>query len=264
MQCVKPIYLYGVGHVPCGKCTACRIARTRDWTVRILHEADQFQANSFATLTYDDAHLPGDSGLHVRDLQLFFKRLRRDHVGRIRYYACGEYGDLYGRPHYHAILLGIPSKSVEEVKGAWCMGHVKLGSVNKNSIQYVAGYVQKKYSGDLARQVYGEREAPFQVCSKGFGRKWAESNKEYLVRELGVTVQGKHMGLPRYYRKVLGDSITQDMLNAARLERLEEHRQVLIDKGIGPLEEWKEAKAVRDTRAEDLRAQAELKQRKAF
>ena len=92
--------------VPCGHCLACRIARTREWTVRLLHESEFWEDTIFVTLTYDDEHLPSDRSLVPRDLTLFFKRLRKDLGDRkIKYYACGEYGDTFGRPHYHAIIL---------------------------------------------------------------------------------------------------------------------------------------------------------------
>ena len=33
------------------------------------------------------------------------KRLRKKYGSGIRFFHCGEYGDLNGRPHYHAALL---------------------------------------------------------------------------------------------------------------------------------------------------------------
>ena len=33
------------------------------------------------------------------------KRLRKKYGSKIRFFQCGEYGELYGRPHYHACLL---------------------------------------------------------------------------------------------------------------------------------------------------------------
>lgn len=75
----------------------------------------------FITLTYDDFHIPrrfyGDprSGsalpcytLCLRDVQLFFKRLRKAFPAAvIRYFGCGEYGSRTFRPHYHFVLFGI-------------------------------------------------------------------------------------------------------------------------------------------------------------
>ena len=62
--------------------------------------------NAYITLTYNDDHLPANGSLQPRDLQLFWKRLRKARTPGIRYYACGEYGDQTARPHYHAIIFG--------------------------------------------------------------------------------------------------------------------------------------------------------------
>jgi hypothetical protein len=95
-------------YVPCGKCIACRIARTREWTVRIMHEMSCHDNAVFATLTYDDDHLPPDRSISKDELQRFIKRLRKELGDRkIRYFACGEYGETTNRPHYHAIIFGL-------------------------------------------------------------------------------------------------------------------------------------------------------------
>ena len=49
--------------VPCGKCMACRVKRTMEWSVRILDEASYYKANTFLTLTYNDENLPKDGSL---------------------------------------------------------------------------------------------------------------------------------------------------------------------------------------------------------
>lgn len=58
----------------------------------------------------DKLHLFGDVPyLRKHDLQLFFKRLRKNlsYYGeeKIRYFACGEYGPVHFRPHYHFLLF---------------------------------------------------------------------------------------------------------------------------------------------------------------
>lgn len=107
--------------IPCGKCIACRLAYSRQWADRCMLEASFHDSNYFVTLTYDNEHLPlvetidNDTGeiihnatLVKRDLQLFFKRLRKALPDcKIRYYACGEYGSQTLRPHYHAIIFGL-------------------------------------------------------------------------------------------------------------------------------------------------------------
>ena len=90
--------------VPCGQCIGCRLEYARVWATRCWHESLMHDQSYFVTLTYDDDHLKTFS-LVPEDLTNFFKRLRN--YKKIRYYACGEYGDKNGRPHYHAIIFGL-------------------------------------------------------------------------------------------------------------------------------------------------------------
>ena len=113
MTCTRPISVKVPTQaqgliVPCGKCMACRVARAREWSTRIMHEMGSHEDAVFATLTYDNEHLPADGSISKDELQRFMKRLRKAMGGRkIRYYACGEYGETYKRPHYHACLFGL-------------------------------------------------------------------------------------------------------------------------------------------------------------
>ena len=191
--------------VPCGHCLACRIARTREWTVRLLHESEFWSDTSFVTLTYDDDHLPSDCSLVPRDLTLFFKKLRKDLGDRkIKYYACGEYGDTYGRPHYHAIIFGLSPKDKKLIEDNWHKGFVKIGCVTYDSCRYVAGYVQKKLYGKASKE-YEDKGivAPFSRMSKGLGERYVDKYWNKLYDMNTVTVRGVPMGLPRYYQKKL-------------------------------------------------------------
>ena len=79
----------------------CRVSRSQQWAIRIVHEASQHEANCFLTLTYDGEHIPDSYSVSVREVQLFMKRLRKKLGHPVRYFACGEYGDHGHRPHYH-------------------------------------------------------------------------------------------------------------------------------------------------------------------
>lgn len=129
--------------LPCGGCLGCRFSRAREWALRCSLELSQHDAAAFVTLTYDTEHVPVT--LSVRHLQLFFKRLRRS-VGDtpLRFFASGEYGDKFGRPHYHALVFGLPESSAGVVSDVWPRGAVHVGSVTPESVSYVAGYVSKK------------------------------------------------------------------------------------------------------------------------
>ena len=103
--------------VPCGQCIGCRLERSRQWAVRCIHEAQLHKDNCFITLTYNDEHLPSPPSLSVRDFQLFMKRLRKRFGKGIRFFHCGEYGEKYGRPHYHACLFGFDFPDRVQFKG---------------------------------------------------------------------------------------------------------------------------------------------------
>ena len=91
--------------VPCGRCIGCRLERSRQWAMRCVHEASLYKNNCFITLTFNDYYLPKDGSLHVEHFQKFMKRLRKRFGSGVRYFQCGEYGELLRRPHYHACLF---------------------------------------------------------------------------------------------------------------------------------------------------------------
>lgn len=128
------------------------------WTLRLLFEFMSHEESCFVTLTYDNDNLPyniyGEPQLCKLDIQLFMKRLRKMFTGKeIRYYCAGEYGERTKRPHYHLILFGVDfnrfgldiHKSSHILARLWTYGHNQVGTTTVHSIQYVAGYVLKKF-----------------------------------------------------------------------------------------------------------------------
>ena len=203
--------------VPCGKCLACRISKRREWSVRMLHELSSYDDAVFLTLTYMDQYLPPNGSLDKAELQKFFKRLRKRLGDRkIRYFACGEYGDEGQRPHYHAIVFGLglsdEDKQLVIDSWPWCdwsnraIKKGAFGLVEPDSIRYVAQYVDKKFTGDLANEEYTARgrEPVFKLSSLGLGREWCDSNRDQLASQLKLTVSGVVQALPRYYIDRLG------------------------------------------------------------
>lgn len=155
--------------VACGQCLGCRLDRSQTWAMRIVHEASEWDENSFLTLTYDDSHVPRDGSLRPSDFQKFMKRLRKKFGDRkIRYYHCGEYGDELHRPHYHACLfnLDFPDKelvqeregnalfSSETLEELWPYGFSTVGELTFQSAAYVSRYCLKKVTGAKAHDHY--------------------------------------------------------------------------------------------------------------
>jgi hypothetical protein len=172
--------------VPCGRCLGCRLENSRQWAIRMMHEAQTHRENCFLTLTYDADHLPTDSSLERDRFPAFIKNLRnrlrgkRNKYGepyKVRYFHCGEYGASGDRPHYHAVLFGYsflgdrkqwtirdgnPVWRSEELEELWPDGFSEIGSVTFKSAAYVARYVTKKiklsqYSSEEAIRDYHER-----------------------------------------------------------------------------------------------------------
>lgn len=205
--------------VPCGKCMACRILKTSEWTSRIMHELIG-KDGSFITLTYNEESRPANGTVVKRHLQLFIKRLRK-YLGKqkIKYYGVGEYGEKSERPHYHVIVIGwkpdlarcykpdrkyLASKEIEQI---WTYGNNTVGSADREAIQYVVGYIRKKLTGDLGTVQYEQtgRIPPFALQSQGLGKDFALAHKEYVLSERGITRNGVNVCVPRYYRKKLID-----------------------------------------------------------
>lgn len=242
MACTRPVAVkrvagslstFATDLVPCGNCLGCDLERSRQWAVRMMHEASLHSENSFVTLTIDDEHMPLGGSLDRGLFPLFMKRLRkRVAPRRVRYFYAGEYGEQLSRPHYHAILFGwFPGDAVEcgrrgdhrvyrsqALAECWGQGFVEVGSVSFDSAAYVARYVTKKVRGEFAAEHYlavdvgtGEvvvREPEFAQMSRrpGIGAGWFDRFGEELEPDGTVIESGKEVPMPRYYRKLMDSS----------------------------------------------------------
>lgn len=214
---------------PCGQCISCRLNYSRSKAIRAVHELEFWDRSSFVTLTYDDDSLiyhPGflQPTLSRRDLQLFFKNLRRRIEPRkISYMASGEYGENTHRPHYHAILYGIDFSDDREywktlngnklytsklLTGAWGnKGHAVIGDVTFDSASYVASYTVKKLSGEHSFTFYEDqgRDRPFGAMSTSpaIGKRWIEKNWRDVYPRDTIISRGHEVRPPRYYDEYL-------------------------------------------------------------
>lgn len=156
--------------VPCGKCPECLKRRVSGWSFRLLQEDKVADSSIFLTLTYDVSNVPltknGFMVLCKRDVQLFFKRLRRAHPAGhrpIRYYAVGEYGGRTNRPHYHVILFNAKPELIQE---AWNLGQIHYGTVGGASVGYTLKYMCKPSRIPMHRN--DDRIKEFSLMSKSW------------------------------------------------------------------------------------------------
>ena len=210
--------------IPCGKCLGCKTDQSLMWSIRAYHESTLHEQNCFVTLTYDEEHLPKDGKINKRDLQLFFKRLRKQIDSRlfptkIRYIACGEYGAMTRRPHYHAIIFGLDflegAESINselytnsKLVDAWQNGHVSIAPVNMASICYVCGYVNKKIDDPDTFSLMSRRP--------GIGHDWLDRYAHDVATIGVVTIEGKAYQVPKRYLEW-----SEEMLAGVKRDRME-------------------------------------------
>lgn len=204
--------------LPCNRCIGCRLERSRQWAIRCVHEAKLYDDNCFITLTYNEENVPKE-GLVKKDFQDFMKRLRdRVGYGRVRYYYCGEYGEKFSRPHFHACLFnydfpdrkffkkrrGVRLDRSALLEDLWGFGFSTVGNVTFESAAYVARYITKKITGKNAEAYYEGRVPEFTNMSnrRGIGHDWLKKNFAEVYPDDFVVIRGKKMKAPKYYDKV--------------------------------------------------------------
>ncbi len=203
--------------VACGQCFGCRVDHALMWSIRITHEAAMHaddHGNSWLTLTYDPEHLPSDLSLRPSDVSKFIRALRKKHKHKIRYFYCGEYGEL-GRPHYHLCLFnhtfndvqlfkddeGLYTYTSPTLEKLWRHGFSTVQPLSYRNAAYTAGYVFEKITGQKARDHYLR-------CDDYGVAFWIRP--EYIRMSTGNT-KNKHQGLGAgFYEKFKTDFFPSD------------------------------------------------------
>lgn len=182
---------------------------------RLLQEDRVSTSAHFLTLTYAPHSVPispnGFMTLEKSAFPRYMKRLRKLTKSKLKYYACGEYGSQGSRPHYHAIVFGVPDDSM--FFDAWHLdgvpiGDIHVGNVSGNSVAYCMKYIDKRTNVGMFDR--DDRIPEFSLMSKGLGANYVTSaTKAFHKADLSrnyLTVDGGHkIALPRYYRQRLFD-----------------------------------------------------------
>jgi len=227
----------------CGKCLKCLLKRKAQWSFRLVEQKRVSFSSYFVTLTYNDKYLPmgdGVSSINKNDHKEFIKKLKeyekpknlalRPYIskeelerskigikdrGKLAYYGVSEYGDQFGRSHWHYILFNV--RDINNIDRAWFTtvrndqtgeyepgeqkGNIKIDECNINTIDYVLKYMVKDHS----KQDYEGRAKEVSFMSKGIGITYVDQEFiDYINREDANQVmnqRGSILPLPRYYRK---------------------------------------------------------------
>ena len=234
--------------IPCGRCISCRLSYSRQWADRCMLELGYHESSYFVTLTYDDDHLPineyvdpetGVIGMSAtlvkRDMQLFFKRLRKNYRydNKLRYYYCGEYGSQTMRPHYHAIIFGLKLDDLtlyksnglgqrlynsEFLQRCWQdKGYVVVGEVTWDSCAYVARYILKKQYGSFA-EIYERMnilpEFTQMSLKPAIGRRYYDEHKDEIFKydkiHVSTPTGGRGIRPPKYFERLYDIDYPED------------------------------------------------------
>lgn len=276
--------------LPCGQCRGCRHDKAAAWAIRCGHESKFHEASSFITLTYSDEHMPADGGVHKLEWQLFMKRLRERSSAPLRFFACGEYGEELGRPHYHALIFGedfradrthwatrnghcvYRSKLLEEL---WPFGQSELGSVTPASAGYVARYCLKKFTGKDAADHYTrphpvtgvlhQVQPEFALMSRrpGIGSAWFDKFAGDAFPSDFVIVDGRKKQVPSFYLRKLEKAEAEPVeapgriLRAASVLPSTRIKRVRKAKSAKPASKWNRSKERLAVREEVFRRKTE-------
>lgn len=201
--------------VACGSCLECLRQKSMEWAFRITDECSQYSENCFITLTYNNEFCPR-TGVSRREVQLFVKRLRKAlYPRRIRFFACGEYGKRFSRPHYHIIVFnwypsdawffqrdssGVELFRSPLVESVWSKGFSSVGKVTFDTALYCAKYMNK-YMFDN-RKLTDIYNPPFVQMSNRPGIGFDCVYCADLVSDR-IYRNGRSIKIPRYYLKVM-------------------------------------------------------------
>nr|UXQ88005.1 MAG: replication initiation protein [Microvirus sp.] len=244
----------------CGGCEACRARRARSWAIRSHHEAQtstrvenggDVSNGCMITLTYAPEHHDklNRGSLDHSDFQKFMKRLRKQFGPGIRFLMCGEYGENFGRPHFHACLFGLDfheDRTTWTVKNGlttwrsatlenlWPMGFSTIDALNYATASYTAGYVVKKLKAPEWENETGYINSDLEICIKkppyiamskkpGLGTEWFEKYWPDVYPRDRVAINGKLYSPPEFYDRLLKERqpVLYDQVVGARRKHLE-------------------------------------------
>lgn len=250
--------------IPCGRCTGCRLERSRQWAIRLMKEFKLHDRSSFLTLTYHPDHTPrlsnGRPTLVLEDIQLFLKKIRRHFSPHpLRFFQCGEYGcdnpncgNPYCKhtalPHHHVILFGedfckdryriedtrtgFPQWMSPLLTEKWGLGRATISEVSFESAAYVARYALKKITGKPSAKHYGGRKPEFVTMSRrpGIASGYFDEFKNDLYPHDEIIPDvGRPASLPpRYFDKLL-EKVDPVLYQQVKKNRAEENLDYFSD-----------------------------------
>lgn len=252
MKCLTPYYVRapsvwkGVGFnwlpVPCGRCALCCANRRREWTFRLSEEMLTADYTAFATLTYDEQHLPVTDTdelsdiptLKYEDVQLFLKRFRKRLSQlsiNLRYFICGEYGSNTYRPHYHCMFFfrsDIPNNVINNCvlfpklfRDSWTLGNITdfQQAKSNGSLGYCSKYVNKFFDVKLLETQAVEKSLKSQLIGRDYITRMKKWHLEDPENRKYANFDGYKISLPRTFRQKIFET-SKDKKSVEEIEKI--------------------------------------------
>lgn len=262
--------------IPCGKCDLCRLERRYTRALRIMLEAESWpESTYFLTLTYDEKNL-GHPDLDHKDWAQFIKDFRQEfcqakycdvsvprhykRYGKIRsktfknikQVMCGEYGDTFGRKHFHGILFnhtfvdmeftgiyskkGNPVHTSKRLAEVWKKGYVQVEKITFDLALYVGSYVTDGMDdeGDVNA---GHRKKQYGRFGQGIGESWIRKYWRDALGAGAIKTLERDYPIPRYFIEKIREWYPAEYEKWKSKKRLQllKTRDEIIKKGDGPL-----------------------------
>jgi hypothetical protein len=247
--------------VGCGHCIPCHLKYCNQWGFRFKIHSIENPIFYCVTLTYNNKSLPyitADNNKKYMTLvrahaTTFFKNLRNATEKRwkklpikrpkISYLICGEYGDKFKRPHYHAIIF---NAHPDDILTSWRHGAIHFGNNNLDAtLNYCLKYTLK--SKIWKQQTNKSYERPFVNFSKGIGEtciishttietkidletgEYTTHKKNHYISSLPeiLDYSGIKILLPRYYSDKLNQKVDTEKYRIQAQEKYQEINKYL-------------------------------------
>lgn len=265
---------YYVQDIPCGKCDLCLIENRYSKALRIMLEAESWPGKTyFITLTYNNECLGGPDLVH-NDWAQFVKNFRQKYCqakycdlypkkkylkGRekshtfkkIKQVMAGEYGDDFGRKHFHGIIFnhhfsdirdtgffskkGNPIFTSDALRDVWLKGNVQVEEITFDLALYVGAYVtDKALDGDDPNVGHGKPQ--YGRFGRGIGKSWLEKYWKDVLSAGKVMLRDRDYPIPRAFRIWMKENICPKEYDAFHqrktLQRIAKQKR-LVAKGDG-------------------------------
>lgn len=263
---------YHVYDIPCGKCELCAVDMRYSKALRIMLEAESWPGRSyFITLTFDNENL-GDGELNHDEWAQFMKNFRqkfcqakyckiKDRGGKrhgreysvtfkkIKQVMAGEYGDKFGRKHFHGIIFnhsftdieftgrysekGNPIYTSPSLRDCWQKGAVQVAPLEFDLALYIAAYVTDKV--DQPDVNHGRRKKQYGRFGVGIGLEWIKKYWHDVLVSGRVKTLEREFPAPRYFLKKIEEMQPEAYERYRKKNWLNklELKETLIEKGDG-------------------------------